>query len=304
MLSPRTPKRFERPDLKTANDDTSARERADAIKTGAEAYARNLKALQSDAWKRRKDEQRQLWNDYRTARQAITARHQFQIDQVYKHRRDRHALPLSIQGFRDWKESREWKKLMERLKAEKRRFDYRERTLTGFLANTLALVRPGMQRTGKGFLPMLFNLLVSGNQRREIMTARQALAKRALSDKQFGSRKYRAGKIKIVRDAQTETLSRAYDIQKQALDLRHEQEIVAQKQAWRDLSAERKKQWDAWHAEFGTATRRQRTDQGSQGGDDRARSPAPLRPRSQFADAGRPGGAQPGQLQPHHPILV
>src|SRR4051812_26839876 len=99
------------------------------------AYIARLKATQDQAWKRRQAEQRQLWNDYRTSKQALCARHQFQIDQIYKHKRNRNALPLSIQGFRDWKESREWTKLMERLKAEKRRFEYRECTLLGFVSN-------------------------------------------------------------------------------------------------------------------------------------------------------------------------
>ena len=133
---------------------------------------------------------------------------------------------------------------MERLKAEKRRFDYRERTLMGFLGNAIGLVRPGMQRTGKGFLPVLFNLLVSGKTRRELMLTKQALAKKALSEKQFGSRKVRADKVRHIRDAQLATLVAAYDIQKQALDLRHAQEIKQQKQEWRDLSAKRDQLWD------------------------------------------------------------
>ena len=65
---------------------------------------------------------------------------------------------------------------MERLKAEKRRFDYREKTLLGFVTNAIALIRPGMQRTGKGLLPMLFTLLVSGEQRRQLIAAKHALA--------------------------------------------------------------------------------------------------------------------------------
>ena len=97
---------------------------------------------------------------------------------------------------------------MERLKAEKRRFEYRERTLMGFLGNAIGLVRPGMLRTGKGFLPVLFTLLVSGKARRELMLTRQALAKKALSEKQFGSRKARADKIRHIRDAQLATLVR------------------------------------------------------------------------------------------------
>ena len=73
------------------------------------AYTARVKATQDDAFKRRRNEQRALWNDYRTARQAIRSRHQFQLDQIYKHKRNRHALPLSIQGFRDWRETRKWK---------------------------------------------------------------------------------------------------------------------------------------------------------------------------------------------------
>ena len=82
-----------------------------------------------------------------------------------------------------------------------------------------------MQRTGKSFLPVLFTLLVSGQTRRELMLTRQALAKKALSEKQSGRRKVRADKLRYIRDAQLATLSAAYDIQKQALDLRHAEEI-------------------------------------------------------------------------------
>jgi hypothetical protein len=151
----RQPKHHNNPAVKAviANDNATARDRAKGIQEDYKAYAARLKATQEENWKRRKAEQRQLWNDYRTARQALRARHQFAIDKIYKHKRDRHALPLSIQGFRDWKESHEWKKLMERLKAEKRRFDYRERTLFGFISNAIALIRPGMQRKRPGPAP-------------------------------------------------------------------------------------------------------------------------------------------------------
>jgi uncharacterized protein YhaN len=236
---------------------------------------------QDDAFKRRRAEHRALWNDYRTAQQAIRSRHQFEIDKIYKHKRNRHALPLSIQGFRDWKETREWKKLMERLKAEKRRFEYREKTLLGFVTNAIALIRPGMQRTGKGLLPMLFTLLVSGEQRRQLLAAKHGLATRALSDKQFGKRDARAQKIKIVRDSQLQGLAHAYDIQKQALDQRHAQEIAAQKLEWKALSVERKSLWAQWEQEFGPRqTQRQGQGSGSSSGDGQA----PARPRRQFAD--------------------
>ena len=294
------PKRFQQPDLKPANQNRSAKERAAAIKTDQEAYVRRLKATQDGSWKRRKAESDALWKDYRTSRQALRDRHQFKIDQIYKHRRNHNALPLSIQGFRDWKETREWKKLMERMKAEKRRFDYRERTLMGFLGNALGLVRPGMQRTGKGFLPVLFNLLVSGKMRRELLLTKQGLATKALSEKQFDSRKARADKLRHIRDAQLATLSAAYDIQKQALDLRHAQEIKQQKQEWRDLSTKRDRLWADWRMEFGIKERPRRQGDGSQtgsgdqgsagdrGGDGKAPAPpARKRPTEQFPTANK-----------------
>ena len=292
---PKTPKRFQEPDTKPANDDIPMRDRAQAIREQQRAYAARLKATQEDAWKRRKTEHRALWMEYRTARHAIRDRHQFQIDKIYKHRRNRTALPLSIQGFRDWKETREWKALMARLKAEKRRFEYRERTLLGFVSNAIGLIRPGMLRTGKGVLPMLFNLLVSGKARREIMTARQALAARALSDKQFGKRKHRAAKVKILRDAQLETLARAYDIQKEALDLRHAQEVDRQKQEWRELAAERKKLWDEWKQEFGVRQRQRQTARSGSGGDSRSRTPAAPNLKDQFPDNQKTAGT--GQVR-------
>ena len=293
------PKRFQQPDLKPANENRTAKQRAAAIKADQEAYARRLKATQDGSWKRRKAESDALWKDYRTSIQAIRDRHTAAADKIWKHKRNRNALPLSIQGFRDWKETREWTKLMERLKAEKRRFDYRERTLMGFLGNALALVRPGMQRTGNGFFSTLFTLLVSGQTRRELMLARQALAKKALSEKQAGSRKVRADKLRHIRDAQLATLSAAYDIQKQALDLRHAQEIKQQKQEWRDLSAERDRLWAEWRAEFGIKERSRRQgdggeagtgDQGSAGDQSGGKAPAlpaRKRPADQFANANK-----------------
>jgi hypothetical protein len=294
------PKRFQQPDLNPANENRSARERAAAIKAQQEDYVRRLKATQDGSWKRRKAESDALWKDYRTSIQAIRARHTAAADKIWKHKRNRNALPLSIQGFRDWKETREWTALMNRLKAEKRRFDYRERTLMGFLGNALGLVRPGMIRTGNGFFSTLFTLLVSGKVRRELMLARQALAKKALSEKQFGSRKARADKLRYIRDAQLATLSAAYDIQKQALDLRHAQEIRQQKQEWRDLSIERDRLWAEWRTEFGIKERPRRHgdsgqagtgDQGSsgdQGGGGKAPAPpARKRPADHFANANK-----------------
>ena len=287
----KTPKHHNDPVIKAAiaNDNRAAKERAQAIQAEMRAYQARLKKTQDDAFKRRRAEHRALWNDYRTARQAIRSRHQFQIDKIYKHKRNRHALPLSIQGFRDWKETREWKKLMERLKAEKRRFDYREKTLLGFVTNAIALIRPGMQRTGKGLLPMLFTLLVSGEQRRQLLAAKHAWPQGRSPTSNSASRHTRAGKIKIVRDAQLEALSRAYDIQKQALDQRQAQEVAAQKAEWSALSVERKRLWKEWEQEFGPRqTQRQGQGSGSNSGDRQA----PARPRRTFAETASQKPAQ------------
>lgn len=288
------PKHFNDPVIKAAiaNDNRAAKERARAIQAEMRAYQARLKKTQDDAFKRRRAEQRALWNDYRTSRQAVRSRHQVEIDRIYKHKRNRHALTLSIQGFRDWKEAREWKKLAALLRAEKRRFDYREKTLFGFVTNAVALLRPGMQRTGKGLLPMLFTLLVSGRQRRQLLAAKHGLATKALSDQQFGKRHARAGKIKIVRDAQLEALSRAYDLQKQALDRRHEQEIAAQKAEWNALSVERKRLWTQWEQEFGQRPRQTQESSGKSSGGDRQ---APARPRCQFADTSQNPVKKPPQ---------
>jgi hypothetical protein len=138
------PKHHNNPAVKAAiaNDNKTAQARAQAIRDDFTVYSARLKKTQEENWKRRKKEQRQLWNYYRTARQAIRARHQFQIDQIFKHKRNRNALPLSIQGFRDRRETKEWKALMQRLKAEQRRFEYRERTLLGFVSNSIGFDPP------------------------------------------------------------------------------------------------------------------------------------------------------------------
>jgi len=174
---------------------------------------------------------------------------------------------------------------MERLKAEKRRFEYRKRTLLGFVSSAIRLVRPGMERSGKGLLPVLFTLLVSGQQRRNLLLLKQGLAKKALSEKQFGGRKARADKIKLVRDAQLAALSAAFDIQKQVLTQRHDREIAAQKTEWQALSIERKRLWAQWEAEFGQRqTQRQGQGSGSGSGKGSGDRQAPARPRQSFAD--------------------
>ena len=151
-----------------------------------------------------------------------------------------------------------------------------------------------MQRTGKGLLPMLFNLLVSGNARREIMKARHALSVRALSNKQFGKRQARADRVKALRDTQLKGLSVAFDIQKAALDQRHEQEIAAQKQGWRDLAKQRKELWDQWREEFGVRQRQRETARAGSGGDGRGRTAAAPKLQKQFP--GVPKTARPDQL--------
>jgi hypothetical protein len=135
---------------------------------------------------------------------------------------------------------------------------------------------------------------------RELLLTKQGLATKALSEKQFGGRKARADKVRHIRDAQLATLSAAYDIQKQALDLRHAQEIKQQKQEWRDLSAKRDQLWADWRTEFGINERPRRQgdggqtgsgDQGSAGdrGDDGKATalPARKRPADQFATANK-----------------
>ena len=59
--------------------------------------------------------------------------------------------------------------LKELLKGERRAFAYREKTLFGFIGNTIGLIRPGMVMTGRGMLATLFILLASGNARHKIM---------------------------------------------------------------------------------------------------------------------------------------
>ena len=61
------PKRFQQPDLKPANENRTAKQRAAAIKADQEAYGRRLKATQDGSWKRRKAQSDALWNDYRTS---------------------------------------------------------------------------------------------------------------------------------------------------------------------------------------------------------------------------------------------
>ena len=126
---------------------------------------------------------------------------------------------------------------------------------------------------------MLFNLLASGNARREIMKARHALSVRALSNKQFGKRQARADRVKALCDTQLKGLAVAFDIQKAALDQRHEQDIAAQNRAGAILANNAKS--------FGM-------NGGTNSGSSSGRRACPIgvipaqatpRPKSQFVDA-------------------
>jgi hypothetical protein len=95
---------------------------------------------------------------------------------------------------------------MARLKAEKRGFDYREHTLFR-LHQQYHRPDPSRHETHRQGLPAdAVYLLVSGNARQELLLAKQGPARKALSEKQFGSRKARADRIRLIRDAQLETL--------------------------------------------------------------------------------------------------
>ena len=54
-----------------------------------------------------------------------------------------------------------------------------------------------------------------------------------------GTQLTRADRVRLIRDAQMQALSKAYDIQKQELDRQHQREIARQKLDWKALSIER-----------------------------------------------------------------
>jgi hypothetical protein len=88
-----------------------------------------------------------------------------------------------------------------------------------------------------------------------------------------------------------------YDIQKQALDQRQEQEITTQKIEWNALSIERKRLWAEWEQEFGPRQRQtQGSGSGSSSGDRQA--PSPARPRRTFADASKNSIKKPATAKP------
>ena len=139
-LPRKRPKRFQQPDLKPANENRAANARA-GDQADQDAYAA---PPESDAGRRLETPQ-----GGRTARPMERLPHraagdprpaQFQLDQIYKHKRNRNALPLSIQGFRDWKETREWTETDGRGSRPKGAgSNTARRTLFGFLGNAIAL---------------------------------------------------------------------------------------------------------------------------------------------------------------------
>jgi hypothetical protein len=111
----------------------------------------------------------------------------------------------------------------------------------------------------------------------------QGGARRELSKTHHGWRKRRADTVRLIRDSQLHTLSKAFDIQKQALKARHEQEIAGQKLAWQQLAAERRRLWEEWRREFNIQPRRKQS-QGDGQAESRSAGRSPAPPADAMAD--------------------
>ena len=137
---------------------------------------------------------------------------------------------------------------------------------------------------GAGLLPMLFALLASGQQRRQLLAAKHALAdkgalRQAIRQTEIRGRQQPNRPRRPVRHLS----QRLRPPERGARSAPYAGDRGAEAE-WKALSVERKRLWDEWRAEFGETPRRQRTDQGSSSGSGDSRAPSAPRPKDHFSD--------------------
>lgn len=242
MQADKPPKRNRPPcreewEARKRRDSQAEAEAAAAIRAGIDSFTARLKAAQAHSCAARKAESDALWQAYQAKRRDVFARYKLETDAIWKHRRDPSALPFSIQGFRDWRDTLEWRTLRGRLLNERRQFLKRERSLLGTVSN--AVLAAGLS----GRLSLVFNMLANPAARLGAFEEHQALRKKQLADKQRRRRKHRADLVLERRRAELDALAKEFAAAREALKASHDSEIAANKAAWQAFGAERRRLW-------------------------------------------------------------
>ena len=267
---------------KAANEDRfgRAREEAAALRSTYAARVAALGQASRDDYGRRRTAFAALKSDYEQRREEIKAKYRPHLDAVLKHRRDRNALPLSPQGFRDWRESREWKALSRRLWSQRHAFGQREGSMTGRLRNAFVLsIKAGQSQPG-GRAGAFLRLMGDPGMRAAFFEGYQQAAKKALSEKHFQQKVRRADPIRLAMNAELAASARDYKARAAALKGEAARAKETQQEAWRALSQERNQDWTQWRERFDIPERKTAPAPEGQGGplSDAFKEPRPPSP--------------------------
>lgn len=238
------------------NDNGNAKEEAATIRAAYAAKVAELSDRNKAAALAEKNQQIDLWTAYQQERAAIRARYGDQIKAIYKHKRNRNALPLSRQGFRDWKESREWKALSNRQYQERKAFKRRERSMAGRMSNAAGLALHAPRGKGRGAWSVFFGVSTDQNSRLRLFELQQAEARKALADKHFQQRKNRTEPLRAQMDAELADLSRRFKEQQQENRIVQAAVRSMRQSEWRQLKTERGAVWSAYREKYGLKDKR------------------------------------------------
>lgn len=230
-----------------SSDSPLALANADKIRGEFQAKGTKLSARQTGALVARRTESEALWQAYQTQRKAIYDRHRVEVTRIMKHKRNRDALPLSKQGYRDWRETRQWKAMMVRQKRDQFKFNRRERSWVGVIFNSIRL-------NYAGTLSAVFNLMADPAQRRRRFNELQNKQRQDLATLHFSGRKQRVEAVRKLQNTELATLSVQFQAERAAMKERHQEAITAEKKQWRELAEERKQAWVDHREQFPAET--------------------------------------------------
>jgi hypothetical protein len=211
------------------------------------ARAAAIKEQQRHAFDDRRAEASRLWERYRGEGKAIRDRYQPFIDAVWKSSRKAPPHPYARQAVRDMQESAAWKELGRMQWRERRQFDARETSLLGTIANAVRLHSSQLGRPG---ITGLFQLLVSGNERRRQFQLLQDRDKNIQRQHQAQTRRHRADTLKASRSVELARLSEETRNARQIMVARHAVATSLERMEWTRLKTERDLAWAEYRKAF------------------------------------------------------
>jgi hypothetical protein len=257
-----------------------ARERAAAIRAAYAERVRKMKADQQVAFTLRRTEAARLWNRYKADRKGVYDRYQPFINAIWKRRRTGPPHPATEQAWHDMQESAAWRQLGRKQFKHRRKFDARERSILGVIAN---IVRLHHARIGSPGLISLFKLAASKIERYQQFYKLLDREKQDLRRRQAQTRSMRADTLRAARRHELSELAKSFEREDAMLKSRHEAERAGDKAAWRQLAAERQQVWSDYHRDYARAEPEVQQDRGGPGRTG-GKEPAPPRGKEAAID--------------------